>query len=777
MLPLVGTYVGLIGSCRPGPVGYEPERLGTGPPNRPTHPATRARSHWMERRCGSKIGTDEFQYGEHSRCARIRVGGSFAAMSAGPDASEIVHELAWGQAAATEPSEAVIPGRGTRIDRFLVTSQLAQGKHAGVLQARVEGGSFVVALKLARTQTGAELVDREARLLQTVNAGDAAAGPTACFHGAGAAGGRRYCASGWTSGVEVRVVAAEVREQGWFVPVLDLCRRLAGAYALLHARGVLHGQVHPRHVMVDGDGRVGLLDFSLAVSQTDAPPAAALAARFNSLSAPEHAESLLRAEDLTITAASEQYSLAALLYLLITGRMYAPLRLTRRVLARDILDSSPRRFSDHGLTAWPELEAILCRALERDPARRYESMDGLVRALAIVTGPGGARRRSPARPVIPRVEPPLTAVLEAFRRGASRERATASLAAPTCSINLGAAGVAFALTRLGKITGDAAALDQAERWLAAAERHRSDANAFDDGDELTPETVGPISPYHTASGVAVARAFLSAARGDAAGQQEALDDFRTLTAAPCANLDLTLGRSSVLLFAALLYGAAQAEWPATEMLADYGDRLCAEVWHDLPEWLPYYGIAHGWAGIAFATMMWTQTRGSRPPKGVGRVLEMLEAAAEPWERGLRWPLTPADGLLPDQFWPGWCHGNAGYVFLWNLARAVYGEDRFATLAERAAWLIHRSPGFTSLCCGSAGQAYALLNQYRSSNEERWREKAIRLATDAATTDGLAEDATSPLCLYKGHVGLVLLAAELEHPEQAAMPLFESEPRC
>jgi hypothetical protein len=242
------------------------------------------------------------------------------AMSTGPGASHIAQQLAWGQAAANdEPTEAVIPGRGTRIDRFVVISQLAQGKHATVVQARLEGGSFV-ALKLATTRTGAELVDREARLLQTLNAG-ADAGPPPCFHGAGATAGRRYCARGWVSGVEVRVAAAKLRAPGSFIPT---------------------------------------------------PP--------------------------------------------------------------------------DGTSPWM--------------------------ALAIVTGPDGARPRSPARPVIPRVEPQLTAVLEAFRRGAFRQGATASLAAPTCSVNSGAAGVAFALARLGKITGDAAALDRlcAEIWRYLPER-------------------------------------------------------------------------------------------------------------------------------------------------------------------------------------------------------------------------------------------------------------------------------------------------------------------
>jgi serine/threonine-protein kinase len=156
------------------------------------------------------------------------------------------------------------------------------------------------------------------------------------------------------------------------------------------------------------------------------------------------------------------------------------------------------------------------------------------------------------------------------------------------------------------------------------------------------------------------------------------------------------------------------------------------------------------------------------------VLDVLATAAEPLERGCYWPLTAPEGHANDQHWPGWCHGNAGYVFLWNLARDVYGDDRFGELAARAAWLSDVPSGASSLCCGNAGQAYAALNQYRSSGEQRWRAQAFRVAATAAANDELAGDATSPLSLYKGHTGLALLAVELEAPERAAMPLFEFE---
>jgi serine/threonine-protein kinase len=343
-------------------------------------------------------------------------------------------------------------------------------------------------------------------------------------------------------------------------------------------------------------------------------------------------------------------------------------------------------------------------------------------------------------------------------------------------VNLGSAGVAFALMRIGKLRGDASVLALADRWLCAAEARQGDPEAFDDGDELTPATVGVVSPFHSASGLAAARALLSDATGDRAGQQTALDDFRAATDAPCANLDLTLGRSSVLLVSALLYARAEPDWPAAQRLADHADRLRDGIWRDLAGMtMPYYGLAHGWGGVAYASLMWAQARGAEPPPGARDVLNMLAGVAEPRERGARWPLTGPDGGLSEEFWPGWCHGNAGYVFLWNLAHTTYGEDRFAQLAEQAAWLAGEDAGVDHLCCGAAGQAYAALNHHRSTGDVRWRSRAVRTADRAARVGERAADSEPPLSLYRGRVGLALLAVELQCPEYAAMPLFEFEP--
>jgi serine/threonine-protein kinase len=111
------------------------------------------------------------------------------------------------------------------------------------------------------------------------------------------------------------------------------------------------------------------------------------------------------------------------------------------------------------------------------------------------------------------------------------------------------------------------------------------------------------------------------------------------------------------------------------------------------------------------------------------------------------------------------------VFLWALAHETYKESRFLELAERAArnaW--EGDERASTLCCGSAGSAYALLTMYRVSGDRTWLsrsedllEKAIRYASSEVDCS-----------LYKGNLSVALLAQEIEHPTWSAMPVFEPE---
>ena len=97
------------------------------------------------------------------------------------------------------------------------------------------------------------------------------------------------------------------------------------------------------------------------------------------------------------------------------------------------------------------------------------------------------------------------------------------------------------------------------------------------------------------------------------------------------------------------------------------------------------------------------------------------------------------------------------------------------LAERAGWAASESVAAGGdLCCGFAGLAYALLCLYRQTGEAHWLARARLLAEHAVTSVQAA--ALGLDSLYKGEVGVALLVAELNAPEQAVMPLFAGERR-
>jgi serine/threonine-protein kinase len=123
---------------------------------------------------------------------------------------------------------------------------------------------------------------------------------------------------------------------------------------------------------------------------------------------------------------------------------------------------------------------------------------------------------------------------------------------------------------------------------------------------------------------------------------------------------------------------------------------------------------------------------------------------------------------------GWCNGSAGFVHLFTLAWRTSQDDRWLRLAEQAAWTTwEMDEPVNSLCCGRSGRAYALLNLYRHTHETAWYERARHLAT-AAGAHATESDVQRGDSLYKGLVGVSVLAAEIDVPARARMPFFEPE---
>jgi serine/threonine protein kinase len=655
-------------------------------------------------------------------------------------------------------------------------------------QVRASGGDIAV-LKVLRP--GASHTTRllHAQEKSILGALDGKVNPA--LLGSGTIDDRPYLLIGWCPGVQVLEAAEELRQQSREAGsegLLALCCSVADAYAHLHSQQVIHGDVHPRNLLVDAGGHAWIIDygFSRHVGGDNILPTSGRGG-VSFFFEPEFAQAALDDDrPPACSMAGEQYAVAALLYQTFTGSQHQEFALERSALMRQIVHDPPLTFKQVGAQANPGVEAVLRRALSKQPKERYPSMAAFAEALHLAGHDASAANpAAPAQRQAPSAaQRLLTDVLE--RVEPAGELFVSGLpVAPKCSVNAGAAGIALALYRLASIQESPRLLSLADVWITRALRDSDADDAFNNaGLEATPETLGRISPNHTLSGLYCVQALISHAMGDALGQQAALHAAVDAWDLPCENLDLTLGRSSTLLAGSLLLDTAAGQ-PLVDArpLKEHGQKVLQGIWEELDAQspigesaaLPNLGMAHGWAGFLYAAMRWCRSAGCEPPAAVGERLEQLAALAEPVGRGARWKWSlerPGPGV-PFQYMAGWCNGSAGHTFLWVLAHQMFGDERTLRLAEMAAWNAWEDPpGIKDLCCGLAGRAYALLSLYRLTGQREWLLRARQLADRAVGAPAAPEMPAHSL--YKGDLGVAVLAADLDHPESAAMPFFEAE---
>jgi tetratricopeptide (TPR) repeat protein len=162
---------------------------------------------------------------------------------------------------------------------------------------------------------------------------------------------------------------------------IGLLQQVASAVQAAHARLIVHRDLKPANVLVTASGDVRLLDFGIAKLLGDDDAAGDLTQLGGRVATPDYAapEQL---EGGVVTVATDVYALGVLLYELLTGQRPFPTasRLGRMVDARGEAPLAstrvaPTRTSSRARAALRgDLDAILARALDPDPSRRYASV-------------------------------------------------------------------------------------------------------------------------------------------------------------------------------------------------------------------------------------------------------------------------------------------------------------------------------------------------------------------------------------------------------------------
>jgi serine/threonine-protein kinase len=647
---------------------------------------------------------------------------------------------------------------GAVVDGYTIRECLRLVDDTQVFRAETTDGQLV-ALKLAPTAgtpAAQASFDREAALLSRL-AGEVAPALLAV----GQTAHCRYLVLEWCAGEDVLEYAESLgrnpRDR------LRLGCTVLEAFAVLHARGMVHADVRPENIRVDDAGVVRVIDFGFARLQAGAQPAGEPPRVGPDFFSPPEAAAAWRTGHTPPPAdcVAEQYSLAVLVYVLITGNYPCDFSLQRQQLLEQICEASPLPFVGH----WPAIEAVLGRALQKDPARRYASVADFAAALAAAA----AVPEAPARATCDSSDF-VAATLARFGLGGPLlpEGLTA---APTASFMYGGAGIAWALLRMACLRDDPRLLALADLWIsrAVADLERPDA-LYSPELPLPREKIACSSPYHSAAGVWAVRAMVSRAMGDPQTAAHALDSYLQCCREPSVAVELVFGRAGTLLFTDRL----AAEFPERSELAVLADALLTDLWRETGTWEPglqtleYLGMAHGWAGLLYATLRRCQSTGAALPEPACERLAALASIAVDEGGERRWPILSRAGR-PGRSMGGWCHGSAGYIHLWTLAHGLLGETKYLHLAEGAARhvLAHPTPD-AHLCCGLAGQAYGLLTLHSHTGGRDWL-TAARAMTEQALR--AASATLNEANLFRGCAGVALLAVEQDKPEDTRFPLF------
>jgi len=274
-----------------------------------------------------------------------------------------------------------VPATGRQVGPYRLVREVGQGGMGAVFLAERTDEAYhaQVAIKFVRGGvTGAELLRRlvaERQILADLAHPNIAR----LLDGGTTEDGVPYLVLEYIDGAPVDQhcagLALGLRER------LALFLRICEAVQHAHQALVIHRDLKPSNILVTRDGTPKLVDFGIAKVLADPDSAATqtgLLAMTPAYASPEQVRGA------RVTVATDVYSLGVVLYQLVTGVLPLPIPPGTSLpeLLRRVQEVEPARASAAATAPWREalrgdLDAILQRALAKEPERRYPSVEQL----------------------------------------------------------------------------------------------------------------------------------------------------------------------------------------------------------------------------------------------------------------------------------------------------------------------------------------------------------------------------------------------------------------
>jgi ribosomal protein L37AE/L43A len=275
------------------------------------------------------------------------------------------------------------------LGKYILTAPVGKGAMGAVYKAWDRRLRRWVAIKLLLATSDPQLVARFRREAETAAA---IQHPNIVpIYDVGESDGRPYLVMKYVEGSTLSGMSLALDQ------AIAVALQAAKGVAYAHEHDVVHRDLKPGNVMVDGSGHVTVMDFGLAKDLYGGPGMTAPGTVMGTPSymPPEQATGKIQQVD----RSSDVYSLGAILYELVTGRppFQSPqaMEIIRQVIQDPVVPPSKLRPD-----LPPAIERVILRALEKDKAARFRTASELSKELE-----AAATKPVPAPPPVPAAVP------------------------------------------------------------------------------------------------------------------------------------------------------------------------------------------------------------------------------------------------------------------------------------------------------------------------------------------------------------------------------------
>ncbi|MGH7524803.1 MAG: protein kinase domain-containing protein [Gemmatimonadales bacterium] len=281
----------------------------------------------------------------------------------------------------TDPSHNSLPGllKEALGDAYTIEGEIGRGGMGVVYRARDERLQRRVAIKVLPPELAfsSEIRQRFTREAQT--AARLSHPHIVPIHDVGEGQGIVYFVMGL---IEGESLAARIRRRGR-VPAEDtrrIIRETSDALSAAHALSVIHRDIKPDNILLEGTrGRVVVTDFGIAKAMS-ATSGATLTSAGMAIGTPSYMSPEQAAGERDIDGRSDLYSVGIVAYQMLSGELPFNAPTVAGILMKQITETAPllhEKFPD----VPEDLSLAVARCLEKDPANRWPSAEGLRRAL------------------------------------------------------------------------------------------------------------------------------------------------------------------------------------------------------------------------------------------------------------------------------------------------------------------------------------------------------------------------------------------------------------